>query len=758
MGRFGFKVAASLVTGLIAVFVGCGGSVPPTPGFGVPAVIKLSPTPTLSVELGSTTQLSATALSGTKAPLAATFTYRSSNPNIVSVASNGLACAGTWDSVTTPIVCTPGGVGTATVTASSSGVVSAPTTVYVHQHIAQISITALPILSPPLPFPANPPPLGFPFPAPQCYTAAAGSTLTAQTQMYDASAMADDVSGHPTVDISSTVGPFSWSASQPTVATLTPLSTMGIPNGQVQVTAHEPGLTQIFAAIADTTSAPLAFMTCPVQTIALAVNGIGGDTITGAKGTSSSIAATVYDIAGNAISPTLTWTSSDATVAAVSTTGGVTSPGVGGASIIASCIAPTCNINLSPPQSIYPPVPVGATYTGTTSTPFSVYVASSATKSASSCATNAHCEAFLVPISGNPPLAATPVLLTGSPSEIPNSIQFVPSGATAYMGSQKGLMAVATSANPPTITTTPRVTGQVLAISPDSKLVIVSDTSSAVQQVFVFNTAASTFTNFQISGATAAAFSPDSSKAYIVAGSTLYIYSTQSAFQAAPLHAPGTDVAFLANGMYGYVAETSGTDLLATCTDPSQPLSSQVQSVAAPISFIRPLIDGSGFVGLQPPNSTLTSINASIAPTTLPLAAGDSGCPAPFTTGQFSVSNTVNPLFSFGPGTPIAFLLSSDAQKVYIVVQNSPTIQVFDLLTQLPSTLSLVGSPNPLAAALAPDGQTLYVSGSDGKVHFVNTVSGGDVSQVDVPASSLCTITTGGTQPNCLPDLLAVKL
>jgi DNA-binding beta-propeller fold protein YncE len=110
-----------------------------------------------------------------------------------------------------------------------------------------------------------------------------------------------------------------------------------------------------------------------------------------------------------------------------------------------------------------------------------------------------------------------------------------------------------------------------------------------------------------------------------------------------------------------------------------------------------------------------------------------------------------------GIGTPIAFLLSSDAQKVYIVVQNSPTIQVFDLLTQLPSTLSLVGSPNPLAAALAPDGQTLYVSASDGKVHFIDTISGGDAYQVDVPPSSLCTITTGGTQPNCLPDLLAVR-
>jgi hypothetical protein len=383
-----------------------------------------------------------------------------------------------------------------------------------------------------------------------------------------------------------------------------------------------------------------------------------------------------------------------------------------------------------------------------------------------------HCEAFLVPIGGSPPLAATPVLLTGTPNEIPNSIRFVPGGATAYLGSQKGLMAVSASANPATVTTTPRVTGKVLAISPDGKQVIVSDTSSAVQQVFVFNTASSTFTSFLISGASAAAFSPDSSKAYILAATvgqnnvvttTLYVYSTQSAFQSVQLStgtlppAPPLDVAFLANGMFGYFSEGNlGTSYLATCDDPSHSLSGQVGTVGAPVAFLQPLSDGSGFVGLQPPN--LTFIKAAITPTTLPLPAGTSGCPVPFPTGVFSVSNTVSSIdLGAGTFTPVAFLLSSDAQKVYIVVQNSPTILVFDLLSQLPSTLTLAGSPNPLAAALAPDGQTLYVSASDSKVHFINTVSGGDVAQVDVPPSSLCTITTGGTQPNCLPDLLAVK-
>jgi DNA-binding beta-propeller fold protein YncE len=122
------------------------------------------------------------------------------------------------------------------------------------------------------------------------------------------------------------------------------------------------------------------------------------------------------------------------------------------------------------------------------------------------------------------------------------------------------------------------------------------------------------------------------------------------------------------------------------------------------------------------------------------------------------VSNSVTSIpLGAGAFTPVAFLLSSDGQKVYTVVQNSGTILVYGLISGVSSSISLSGNPNPLSAALAPDGQTLYVGASDGKVHVVNTVSGGDVAQVDVPSSTLCTITTGGTQPNCLPDLLAVK-
>ncbi len=98
--------------------------------------------------------------------------------------------------------------------------------------------------------------------------------------------------------------------------------------------------------------------------------------------------------------------------------------------------------------------------------------------------------------------------------------------------------------------------GKVLAVSPDGSKVIISDTSPAdgPNHVFVFDTATNTSPTFQITGATAAAFSPDSLKAYIVAGSTLYVYSKLDGLRTIALAAPANDVSFLSEGAFAYVA------------------------------------------------------------------------------------------------------------------------------------------------------------------------------------------------------------
>ncbi len=77
---------------------------------------------------------------------------------------------------------------------------------------------------------------------------------------------------------------------------------------------------------------------------------------------------------------------------------------------------------------------------------------------------------------------------------------------------------------------------------------IVSDTKSTPNAVFVFNTTNNTSTTLSIVGATAADFSPDNLKAYIAAGSTLYVFSTLTPLKTIPLGGPGHTSVISAGG------------------------------------------------------------------------------------------------------------------------------------------------------------------------------------------------------------------
>jgi hypothetical protein len=355
----------------------------------------------------------------------------------------------------------------------------------------------------------------------------------------------------------------------------------------------------------------------------------------------------------------------------------------------------------------------------------------------------------MVPITGSPATAGTGAVLPN----VPNSMRFDSTGATVFLGTQKGLMRIAASANPPTITNLPTITGKVLAVSPSGTRLIIADTLSPVQQVFIFDATSGVSTHLLINGATAAGFSPDGLKAFIVTPTNLYVHSAQAPLQVGTLASPAVDVSFLANGMFGFVAEgAAGSDYLATCDDPSVSLTSQIIHLpSAAATAIRALPDGSGFLGLAPPDLNLITIPpAGPAPT-----PGQSGCPSPL--GSLTISPTVTPIpLGQGAFTPVAFIVASDGQKVFIV-PDSGNIIVYDVLSNVISFLSLTGSPHPLAASLTPDSQLLYVSADDGKVHVINTVAGGDLQQIAVPSSSLCNVTSGGPPPTCLPDLLQVR-
>src|SRR5271166_1251240 len=115
-------------------------------GQGVSSV-SLSPSTNFSMDVGSTQVFSATAKNASGQTIVGAVQFQvgvppgGASPAPLSVASNGNACAGTWDPAVA--ICTAGQPGIAVVTALVDGVSSPPTTVYVHQHIDSLQVSSL---------------------------------------------------------------------------------------------------------------------------------------------------------------------------------------------------------------------------------------------------------------------------------------------------------------------------------------------------------------------------------------------------------------------------------------------------------------------------------------------------------------------------------------------------------------------------------------------------------------------------------------
>ena len=153
--------------------------------------------------------------------------------------------------------------------------------------------------------------------------------------------------------------------------------------------------------------------------------------------------------------------------------------------------------------------------------------------------------------------------------------------------------------------------GKVLATSPDSNSVVISDTTDSPNLLFICTNCATsrTVTTFQISGATAAAFSPDNLKAYILAGNNLYVYSKLDPLKTINLNSAGKDVAFHPEGGFAYVANASAS-ITPYRTCDNAPISAGTVNTPNTPLLIRPLPDGSTLLVLDPPNIDLVTVTS----------------------------------------------------------------------------------------------------------------------------------------------------
>jgi DNA-binding beta-propeller fold protein YncE len=480
----------------------------------------------------------------------------------------------------------------------------------------------------------------------------------------------------------------------------------------------------------------------------------------------------------------------------VSTTGVVTArQEAGAADISASCTPPSCNIGVLPGLPIYSTggmLPNGqnafgviiANVTQTKPPVASVFAATT------DCNDAFNCTSAMFPITAGTNPIGSPVVLPYTP----NSMTFNPAGTRAYLGSSKGLMFVdigqSVTVNTVSPTTTPcniAVCGKPLAISPDGNRVVVADIATQPNQVYIFDAAHATNApgDLLIPGATAAAFSPDQMKIFILSNTgKMYVVSTVDALKSVSIAPAATDLAFAADGSFAYVAGTPGNNIAAfsTCSTPSA-ASANIGNVATagtplrifPLPQVQELTVGpdhsliaQNLLALEPPNIQLLTAHF----TRDPLADNQFTCNLPVLT-SFDSSAPVN--LGQGTFTPLFTQVTGDGSQVIIVAKNIPAVLVFDVNGGTTSAFPLADNALPVAASATLDGTQVFVAGcqtlfkddqghercaSGASVHIVNTQSGGDIQQAVYTNTntndSMCSDLDPVTHP-CTPNLLAVR-
>jgi hypothetical protein len=628
------------------------------------------------------------------------------------------------------------------------------------------------------------------------------------------------------VDITASVGPFTWSEAS-SVVKLTPIvsnTTYNVATNQATASPETPGQSQVIASASGVFSQPYNIETCPVQCIAmeLGVNGSQSSNATSfvvSKGTSQIITATAVDVQGCIVPrPALTWVSSaPAALTPGSGTAGcaagatctVTTSQPGTAAITASCTPPTCNAGfpLNPaglpapyiPQPVYPVTAISGLVTGAP-------VSTSVLTTSQDCSSDELCSVAVYNV-------ATLTNQSGGGFQIPttpNSLLFDPAGDRAYMGSEFGALVVSpanfgsSSASPfvsVSAAGTPLglVTGKVLATSPNGAFAVFSDTVSTPNKVYIASTATSpaTSTPLNISSAIAAAFSPDGLKVFILGngGNTLYIYSPlQSLLPPISLPAPATSVVFNSTGSFALLAGGSSlsTNLAIYNTCNNSPVTlTPSPGLPTPPKFLRMVPAGdvplnSVFGGVAIPNLQPAGLDFffGLDSTGIDIIATNSSLlqPLPPPGGSFSLAtlcpqtgvservitlaqNAANPAALFSPahidigqGTfhPIDFFLSPDATQAYIVTSDLGVL-VYSFNTNSTSKIALINNATAVAADITIDGLLIYVAGSDGLLHELNTAFLIDQTQIPFPLLPNSPNNFCYTGSNCALNIVAVK-
>ncbi|HUR37387.1 MAG TPA: Ig-like domain-containing protein [Terriglobales bacterium] len=659
----------------VVLMPGCGGGGSDTSATdNKVTTITVNPT-NLSMEFGQVMALSALATNANATLVATTFTFTSGNTAVVQVSTGGNVCAGTWDA--NFVVCTPSTTAGSTTITVAGGGITKTVPVSTHKRIANVTITST------------------------------GVPCTSQTKTQQFTFKAFGADG---TDITSTVGIPTWNTTNGDVATL---------DANGLATAKRPGVINITAVVNNVVSVPVQMITCPPASIALkekdsnpAVTSFVIDTAV-----NKTLAADVIDTLGNPITDiVLQYSSSQTSVAAVTSGGILTSSSAGKAGIIASCTPPSCNPGGTPVYSNLVTVTVNGTSAST------VYATG---KNAT----------MIIPIDTATNVAGTginiPTVTVNSVATNPvvTSMMFTSDGNIAYVGTDQSLLSL--SAVTGTIATAASIAGTVLAISPDNSKVLVSN--PATSNVYIFNplaTPSPTVQTLTIPNATAAAFTPDSLKVYIVSGTTVYVFSTGVTATLFTTSSAVNDAVVLQQGNYVYLAGDVGSTIStrATCNN---------ASLTALATAQKPLLMETNFNGTH----VFGTDGANMYD--VGVTAGTSPCPPPapaqaLTTTSYGVAST-----------PKQLIVPANIAKTYLT-NSTPQLLVYEPGVGA-STVTLAAG----ATASTTGGATL-----DGKSVYVGALGTNDVQKVDTATGLVVQIPVGLKDKNSAtttPDFVVVR-
>jgi len=763
----------------------------------------------ISLAYGQTRQSNAptgATCKGTSATVS-TWSYGTTNNQLVDISPTGNICAGTWNrnsgggiadysicNAPNPLPSTNGlpyGVGY--ITASADGVTSNPVPVYVHQAVTSISLVG--------PSECQSQNQQSQLDAQACYAGVdangnsaqvllcAPSTVSATSTTPYACPLPKGVTSVPTCENS--IGTMSFTVGTPAIATI---------NSETnQITAAQPGTTVITASLAQSGSSAGYFSTCPPASISVTLNGETTGTIT--QGVQQNLVTTVTDTKGATITGlTLDYQSTNPMNITASSAGALTASFPGAASVYAICQPATCN-----------PAPinaVGVQGTGLSITSNAVDLNVPGTASAYVWLGAPGQSQYFVPYE----------LLSGTPGStvrlpyVPNSMVLDRTGTSIYFGSQTELMVYNATSNALSGAYT-NVPGVVLSVAPNNQQVLVND---QIRKVFYLVNASS--------GAVAATFgglgvssewTPDAKTLYIVDSSaanklqanidagitshtdTLYVYNANTGFTSYPLSSstPSANPNNLAVTIPGVGAYIGGITTVAHTWCPTGNPSSyssmsfypQGDDVAATTDALGATTDGQHILGATLGSGGISFSDIALDWSKIPTNTdGSIACPAADPqTGVLSalmLQHTLNQANMTANATAVdaadgldhlqvitspAAVTSgtaASANSLSFVTYNGSTagatLPYYKQTTAAGNTalgtvgyVTLNGASSitaPIAGAFSPDNSLFFVSTSgDNKVHYIDTNKLTDTQQI-TPNLPACTpISAGGSDQGC---------